>query len=116
MSIGVIWLLAQWCTGLLPIDQNLAKRQADPCSIFGVVYLEPVKKRADYIVYEEKTEAFADLRVFREENRLLADDTGLWYFTDKRDFADFTIFVQNQPSNADFTIYYTDVISYAGCD
>lgn len=115
MSVVIIWLLT--CLSLTsPGKEGRKTRQADPCNVFGMVYVEPVKKRADYIVYEEKTEAFADLRVFREENRLLADDTGLWYFTDKRDFADFTIYLQNEPSNADFTIFYTDVISYAGCD
>ena len=101
---------------LLPVDKNMSKVQEDPCNVFGVVYIEPVKNRADYIVFEEKTEAFADLRVFREENRLLADNTGLWHFTDKRDLADFTIFIQDEPANVDFTIYYIDVISYAGCD
>ncbi|NER83274.1 MAG: hypothetical protein F6K42_27725 [Leptolyngbya sp. SIO1D8] len=100
----------------MPGNENQGVRQADPCNVFGVVYIEPVKKRADYIVYEEKTEAFADLRVFREENKLLADDTGLWHFTDQRAFADFTVYIQDEPSNADFTIFYIDVISYAGCD
>ena len=115
MSINIIWLLA-YCFNVLPGNECPGERQTDPCNVFGVVYLEPVKKRADYIVYEEKTEAFADLRVFREENKLLADDAGLWHFTDQRAFADFTVYIQNEPSNADFTIFYTDVISYAGCD
>ena len=113
--MNIIWLLTCWWT-LTPTGENHLRDQTDPCSVFGVVYIEPVKKRADFIVYEEKTETFADLRVFREDNRLMADATGLWYFTDKRNFADFTIYIQNEPSNVDFTIFYTDLVAYAGCD
>ena len=115
MSINIIWLLTSWFA-FLSGSENQGGHQTDPCNVFGVVYIEPVKNRADYIVYEEKTEAFADLRVFREENKLLADNTGLWHFTDQRAFADFTVYIQDEPSNADFTIFYIDVISYAGCD
>ncbi len=91
-------------------------QEIDPCNIYGTVYIEKVKKRADYYVFVEKSEVFADLTVFKEDNRLLADNTGLWFFTENRDFADFTIYIENQADIADFSIYYTDVLTYAGCD
>ncbi|MDN5216380.1 DUF6150 family protein [Fulvivirgaceae bacterium BMA12] len=114
MGLNIIWLPVYLSAFFFGNEE--ASRQTDPCNIFGVVYVEPNERRADYVVYEEKTEAFADLNVFKEENKLLADDAGLWYFTDKRDLADFSIYIANDPSNVHFTIYYTDVISHAGCD
>lgn len=93
-----------------------AKQQIDPCNIYGSVYVEKVKKRADYFIYIEKSEVFADLKVFKEDNKLLADDSGLWHFTENRDFADFSIYIESEPDNVDFTIFYIDVVAFAGCD
>jgi hypothetical protein len=66
-------------------------------------------------VYLEPDEAFADVLVFKESNKLFADKTGFWYFTMARDFADYALFVTDKRNLADFSIHYTDVRSYAGC-
>ncbi len=87
----------------------------DPCGIYGSVYIEEIKRRADYVIYEESSEAFADVNIFQEDNKLLADNGGIWYFTDKREFADFTVYFDDERSNVDFSIYYTDHVTYAGC-
>jgi hypothetical protein len=90
----------------------------DPCKIFGSVYLEydPSRRNSCFgTVYVEPEEAFADLRVFVENNRLFADKTGLWYPADNREFADYTLYVTTDRSRADFAIHYIKVRSFAGC-
>jgi len=90
----------------------------EPCKIFGSVYLEydPSRRNSCFgTVYIEPEEAFADLRVFVEGNRLFADKTGLWYPADNREFADYTLYVTTDRSRADFAIHYIKVRSFAGC-
>lgn len=91
---------------------------ADPCKLYGSVYLERDPRRRGFCsatVFVEQQEAFASLVVFEEANKLFADKAGLWYITDARDFADFTVLVTDNRSFADFGIYYTKVRSFAGC-
>ncbi|GAB3828755.1 DUF6150 family protein [Hymenobacter jeollabukensis] len=91
---------------------------ADPCKLYGAIYLERDPRRRGFCsatVYVEQQEAFANLVVFQEANKLFADKAGLWYITDARDFADFTVLVTDNRSFADFGIYYTKVRSFAGC-
>jgi len=90
----------------------------EPCRIYGSVYLERDSHRRGLCfgtVYEEPVEAFADVLVFQEDNKLFADKAGLWYLTDARDFADYVLFVSNNRGIADFSIHYTKVRSFAGC-
>ena len=54
--------------------------------------------------------------VFEEENELMADRPGLWYYTKNREFAIFIIYFVDRKSDADFTVYYTDIPDYAGCN
>ncbi|NVO86451.1 hypothetical protein HW556_16310 [Hymenobacter sp. P5252] len=90
----------------------------DPCRIYGSVYLERDPRRRGYCfatVYIEPEEAFADLLVYPETNKLFADRTGLWYPTEARDFADYALFVTDNRNLADFSFQYTKVRNYAGC-
>ncbi|MCC2546175.1 DUF6150 family protein [Hymenobacter sp. BT175] len=90
----------------------------EPCRIYGSVYLETDPRRRGLCfatVYVEKEEAFADVVVFREDNKLFADKAGLWYLTPTRDFADYTLFVTTNRALADFAITYSDIRSFAGC-
>lgn len=90
----------------------------DPCRIYGSIFLETdPRRRAQCFatVYVEPEEAFTNLMVYKEDNKLFADKAGLWAFTDARDFADYRIFLTDNRNLADFTIHYTDVRSYAGC-
>ncbi|OON71140.1 hypothetical protein B0919_00485 [Hymenobacter sp. CRA2] len=91
---------------------------ADPCKIYGSIYLERDPRRRGFCsatVYVEQQEAFASLVVYQEANKLFADKAGLWYITEARDFADYTVLVTNNRSFADFGIYYTKVRAFAGC-
>ncbi|HEX8329970.1 MAG TPA: hypothetical protein VF629_20705 [Hymenobacter sp.] len=90
----------------------------EPCKIFGSVYLETDPSRRSYCfgtVYIEPEEAFANLIVFKEDNKLFADRAGLWADAPARDFADYVLFVTTDRSRADFAIHYTKVRSFAGC-
>ncbi|ALW87178.1 hypothetical protein AUC43_02005 [Hymenobacter sedentarius] len=90
----------------------------EPCKIYGSVYLETDPSRRNYClgtVYVEPEEAFVDLIVFKEANKLFADKAGLWADAPARDFADYVLFVTTDRSRADFSIHYTKVRSFAGC-
>ncbi|WP_375435340.1 DUF6150 family protein [uncultured Hymenobacter sp.] len=90
----------------------------EPCRIYGTIYLERDPRRRGTcfgVIYEEPEEAFADVLVFTEDNKLFADKAGLWYFTEARDFADYVLFVSDKRALADFSVHYTKVRSFAGC-
>ena len=90
----------------------------EPCKIYGSVYPETDPARRSYCfgtVYVEPQEAFADLLVFKESNKLFADKAGLWADAPARDFADYVLFVTPDRAKADFSIHYTTVRSFAGC-
>ena len=95
--------------------QPKSLKKIDPCTVAGIVFIETSKQRADYMIYREESEAFADLVVYKEDNKLFADEPGHWYFTDKRDLADFYIYISDDNSNVDFSIFYTEESAYAGC-
>lgn len=86
------------------------------CELRGSIYIEEYPDPADFLVYEEDSEAFADLLVFETDNSLFADKPGIWYFTNDRAFADFTIYFVESKNNADFTVYFTAFESFAGCN
>jgi len=90
----------------------------EPCKIYGSVYLEndPGRRNSCFaVVYIEPEEAFADLLVYNENNKLFADKAGLWCPADNRQFADYSLYVTTDRSRADFAIHYTKVRSFAGC-
>lgn len=90
----------------------------DFCRVYGSVYLERDPKRqagTQFTIYEETEDAFANLVVYKEENKLFADEPGLWYLAPNRDFADFVIFVSPNRNLADFGVYFTKTRSFAGC-
>jgi len=87
----------------------------DPCLIFGSVYVTDEPHQADIWVYEESTEAFADLMVYVEENNLMADREGTWFFEENKGFARFRIYFVDDRNKSHFSVYFTDVASFAGC-
>ena len=100
------------------LEAALATASLEPCKIYGSVYLETDPSRRSYCfgtVYVEPEEAFADLIVFKETNKLFADKAGLWADAPARDFADYVLFVTPDRGKADFAIHYTKVRSFAGC-
>lgn len=101
-----------------PVPAVAKPADVEFCQIYGAVYLERDPSRRAYcafIAYEEPDESFADLNVFKEENKLFADQQGLWYISPTRDFADYVVFVTPTRAFADFSIHYTTARTFAGC-
>ena len=107
-------------TALLALSPAKAAAPTDmePCKIYGSIYLEtdPHRRSSCFAtVYVEPEEAFADVLVYQESNKLFADKAGLWYPADNREFADYNLFVTTDRNLAEFSIHYIKVRSFAGC-
>jgi len=104
----------------VPVSKPVTMVLSEPnvCELFGSVYLTSDPKQrnlARYHVYIEPEEAYADLLVFKENNKLFADGPGLWFITSGRNFADHIFFITTNRAFADFTIHYTSKRTFAGC-
>jgi hypothetical protein len=86
------------------------------CELRGSVFIEENPDRADLLIFEEDSEAFADLLVYETDNALFADRPGIWYFTNDRAFANFSVCFVESKNNADFSVYFTSFESFAGCN
>ena len=94
----------------------LPNNQFDICDVYGKIFVEVDPIRADFRVYEEDSEAFADIVVFEQENTLYSDQPGYWSIVEKRGFADIYIYFESDRNLADFSIYFTEYESFAGCN
>lgn len=103
------------CGFYLMLNISLNAQNGQICELYGSVFIEDNPKNANYIVFLEESESAANMLVFREENRLFADKKGIWNFTKNRGSANFTIYFETDRRFADFSIYYTNVDSFAGC-
>ncbi|HEY4651324.1 MAG TPA: DUF6150 family protein [Pontibacter sp.] len=99
-----------------------AARPAQPvkdyCRVYGSVYLErdpKYKNTASFSVYLGEEEAFADMIVYRESNKLFADATAVWYLTPNKAFADHILYVTDNRNLADITVHFTTARSFATC-
>ncbi len=113
----IIWGILLFCI-LDPTTRQVATEaiQVDYCDLRGSVYIAEYPSQADFLIYEESSEAFAGLLVFETDNSLFADRPGIWYFTDKQAFADFSVYFVESKGQADFSIYFTSFESFAGCN
>jgi hypothetical protein len=90
----------------------------DYCRIYGSVYLErdpKYRNEASHTVFLGEEEAFADMVVYRENNKLFADATAVWYITPSKAFADHILYVTDNRNLADITVHFTTVRSFAAC-
>lgn len=122
--LSFFWLLGSLAGGkpteTRPVTQPVLHQASKPdvCQLFGSVYLtsDPKQKNlARYIVYIEPEEAYADLIVFKENNKLFADAPGLWFITTSRSFSDHIFFVTTNRAFADFSVHFTSKRTFAGC-
>ena len=86
-----------------PSPQN---RLIDYCSIYGHIYLTSTAAKAEFIVFVENQESFADLVVFKERSSAYANQVGKWCFVEDGRLADYYIYITKNISEADFTIAY----------
>lgn len=97
---------------------TIATTDRNICRVYGAVYLErdpKYKNTASFTVYLNEDEAFANMVVYRENNKLFADGTAIWYLTPSKAFADHILYVTENRNFADFTVHYTDVRTFATC-
>ena len=92
-----------------------AQRNGAFCDLKGAVFVVPDRSQATFRVFIEKSEAFADLSVYKAPNLLFADRGGLWFFSTTRAQAAFTVAFVAEKALADFSIYYIENESFAGC-
>lgn len=111
-----IFLLMLFSIPVFPGISISTSRIPNYCNLYGIVYIEKNPRYADFRVFIEETEGSANLWVYPIEERLFADKPGLWHFTNRREFADFIIYIDPNKYLADFSIYYIDVESFAGCN
>ncbi len=101
-----------------PVAASEARLGKSYCHVYGAVYLERnqmYKNRTSATVFLNEDEAFANMVVFRESNKLFADGPAIWYITPNKAFANHILFVTDQRYQADFTVHFTDVRSSATC-
>ena len=110
----ISWLLWHWA--LAPATVPTVEQPVNFCEVYGVAFQDPNPHRATYRVYVEEDEYSADLIVFKETNRLMADRAGLWFFTPNPAFADFSVCFVEHPNQANFKIYFTDIDAEARCN
>ena len=87
----------------------------DHCEVFGIIYFEKSKYNADAFVFFEEDETLANLLVFKEDNRLFADEEGIWYITDNPAIATYRLYVCEEKRFADFSVNYIDDRAFVGC-
>lgn len=86
------------------------------CDVFGVMVEVDRVSQADFIVYEEESENFSDIIVFDQDNRLFANRPGHWHFVRDEKFARYRLFFTTDRDQADFSVFFTDFESFAGCN
>ncbi|MEQ8414760.1 MAG: DUF6150 family protein [Imperialibacter sp.] len=96
-------------------NEPVVSADQDFCGVYGAIFVETDRRRADYIVFEDENEAFADMLIFKESSRVFADRQGIWYFTENRGLADFTIYYVKEKGQQHFSVNFTDTESFAGC-
>jgi hypothetical protein len=95
---------------------NPTKDSFDPCQVYGKVFELQDPTMADFIVYIEESEAFADVLIYEHDNPLYADRPGQWAFVENRAFANVLVYFETNKSRADFSIAFIDTESFAGCN
>ena len=92
-----------------PEPARTVAAKPDVCRIYGQVYFERGQPRdlgiPYFVVYPEANDAFADLVVFKEDNKLFADGPGLWYETKDRGLADFIVYLTAPPKIASIVAF-----------
>lgn len=85
------------------------------CDIYGVIYFEKNRYAAQASIFIEEDETRANLLVFKEDNKLFADQEGLWYITENPSIAHYRLYKTNERRDADITIAFIEERAFVGC-
>lgn len=102
--------------GWTPVSSPQHNTNGVHCQLFGSVFFTKKAGEADFVVFVEEQESFADLVVFPETSAGFAVSQGHWHRVEEPFLSDFRIYITANLSEADFTIAYTDIESFAGCN
>ncbi|MGD1839469.1 MAG: hypothetical protein ACFB0B_01010 [Thermonemataceae bacterium] len=91
------------------------KTPVDPCEVYGNIYIDETDAFAHCRVALVEDEVSAQLPVFIENNSLFANESGKWHLVSSRGLADYIVYVEKSSVQADFTIFFTETASFAGC-
>lgn len=108
--ISLLFILGSWIS---PAPSSIS---INHCQVYGSIFITSTIGNADVVVYLEEEESFSDLVVFKEDSPSLSTELGHWFITKEPQFAKYRVFITENQSEADFTIYFTDVESFAGCN
>lgn len=108
--------MISWILPIYLLFVDYSPKAIDPCEVYGRIYSIGNSREADFSVYVENTEAFADIVVYKQKNALYADRPGQWSFVNNKKMARVYIYFEKRRNMADFTIAYTDIESFAGCN
>lgn len=97
-------------------DSHVCAEEQDYCKVFGLIYETKDLREAQFRVFEEASDAFANVIIFEQENRLYADKPGHWAFTQSRNLADYVVYFVDERRKSDFSVYFTQYESFAGCN
>ncbi len=114
--MSILKLLAFWPLLFAASPESTTMQPVNVCAIYGAVFEDTNPYRATYRIYLVEDEYDADLVVFKESNRLMADKTGLWFFTRNPNFAEFSVCFVDDPNLANFFVHFTDIDVEARCD
>ncbi|BDD07628.1 hypothetical protein FUAX_00600 [Fulvitalea axinellae] len=97
--------------------QSASAQSGKGCQVYGEIYVTKKLAEAHFRVYVEKeSDAFADVIVFKEDARTLADGPGKWYITKTKRFAKYRVIYVKDRRKADFSVFFTDEPEFAGCN
>jgi hypothetical protein len=91
-------------------------KTVDYCQVYGSIYFTSKAADADFVVFVESQESFANVVIFKELAPNYANQIGKWHLVEDARLADYNIFISPNMSQSDFTIAFTDTESFAGCN
>jgi len=76
--------------------------------LFGKVYIEKSQYSATYKIFQASSKYSSDLSVYSTNSQYSANKCGLWYFTNSKYNADFSVYFTNSKYSADFSIFFSN--------
>jgi len=80
----------------------------------GSVFIANSKYSANFSVFQGSSKYSTDLSVFSTNSKYSATTCGVWYFTNSKYNADFSVYFVNSKYNADFSVYFVNSKYNAG--
>ena len=103
-------------TLLIPMMDSGATKPNPYCDVYGVMHEVQDRRKADFLVFEQPTENFADILVYDQDSKLYANAPGHWHFVSKPHLARYKLYFTKNQDEAHFSVFFTEYESFAGCN